>query len=105
MGHNPYKRNDAIDFTKGFLVIVMVAHHLLNYFFQGKPILFMYVNYATGAFIFISGVICGALYFNKYLDDKRYVRKRLITRGLKLIISACPKIHGCEPSLREVRNE
>ena len=81
---SPPARNHAIDFTKGFLVIVMVAYHLLNYFLDGGERVYMYLNYVTGGFIFISGLLCSTIYYNKFMKDKLYVHKRLLIRGLKL---------------------
>ena len=82
---NPPARNHAIDFTKGFLVVVMIAYHLLNYFLEGGERVYMYLNYVTGGFIFISGLLCSTIYYNKFLEDKLYVHRRLFIRGFKLI--------------------
>ncbi len=81
-----YKRNEAIDFTKGFLVIGMVAYHTLNYFLNGRSVMYVYVNYVTTAFIFYSGLLCGTIYLKKYLNDPLYVSKRLLIRSFKLLI-------------------
>jgi hypothetical protein len=79
-------RNHVIDFTKGFLVATMVAYHTLNYFLYGDHIAYAYVGFVSQAFIFYSGFMCGTIYFQKFLDNKKTVYKRLTVRGLKLII-------------------
>lgn len=90
MNRNLYdsvNRDHVIDFTKGFLVVTMVAYHTLNYFLvYGRHILFEYVNYVVVAFIFYSGFMCGTIYFKKFRENKKYVYYRLAIRGLKLVI-------------------
>lgn len=83
---DPHARDHVIDFTKGFLVITMVAYHTLNYFLAGYHTLYAYVGYVTQAFIFYSGFMCGTIYFRKFLDNKTAIYQRLIIRGLKLIV-------------------
>lgn len=79
------ERNSGIDFTKGFLVIVMVAYHTLNYFLEGRPLIYAYLYYVTQAFVFFSGFLCGSIYLDKFKTNKKYVCNRLFVRGLKLI--------------------
>lgn len=80
------ERRIEIDFTKGFLVIGMVIYHTMNYFMDGRHILYRYVVYVQEAFIFYSGFLCGTIYFSKYILDKNYVIRRLITRAFKLLL-------------------
>lgn len=79
-------RIPVLDFTKGFLVITMVAYHTLNYFLDGYHILYAYIGYVTQAFIFYSGFVSGTVYFNKLIANKKLVYKRLIVRGCKIIL-------------------
>lgn len=79
-------RDNALDFTKGFLVVVMSAYHLLNYFFKGGESVYYYLNYVSGAFIFISGLICSTLYYKKFVKNSLHVHYRLFSRGVKLIV-------------------
>lgn len=79
-------RIPALDFTKGFLVITMVAYHTLNYFLDGYHILYAYIGYVTQAFIFYSGFVTGTVYFDKLITDKKAVYKRLIVRGCKIVL-------------------
>jgi peptidoglycan/LPS O-acetylase OafA/YrhL len=84
--YKPTDRINVIDFTKGFLVITMVAYHTLNYFVSGNHILYGYFNYVVKAFIFYSGFVIGTIYLKKFKENKKYVYFRLSTRGLKLFI-------------------
>jgi peptidoglycan/LPS O-acetylase OafA/YrhL len=78
-------RNAALDFTKGFLVLLMVVYHWFNYFVGPQANIYKYLRFLTPSFIFISGFIVAHIYFTKY--DLRDIRLpvRLATRGLKLI--------------------
>lgn len=79
-------REHIIDFSKGFLVMVMVAYHTLNYFPPAPGRLFAYLSFVTWGFIFYSGFMCGTIYFKRFTLNKKSVYKRLIIRGLKLIL-------------------
>lgn len=78
-------RSQVIDFTKGLLVVTMVAYHTLNYYLRGYNVLYAYVGYVTQAFVFYSGFVCGSVYVERFMQDKQIVYKRLIVRGLKII--------------------
>jgi hypothetical protein len=78
-------RNDALDFVKGALVIAMLIYHCLNYFVEGYPILYSYVCFVTYGYIFLSGFVCGTIYYAKYQRDSRYVYRRAVVRAFKLI--------------------
>lgn len=79
------KRLHEIDFTKGVLVVVMVAYHTLNYFLLGKGIYYLYIIYVAEAFIFFSGVVCAIFYSDAYEKNRKSVQKRLIIRSAKLV--------------------
>jgi peptidoglycan/LPS O-acetylase OafA/YrhL len=79
-------RNDALDFTKGALVLLMVLYHWLNYFVSSQGMFYRYLRFLTPSFILITGFLISNIYLSKYdtLDTK--LAKRLIGRGLKLLV-------------------
>jgi peptidoglycan/LPS O-acetylase OafA/YrhL len=79
-------RDLNLDFVKGFLVISMVVYHTLNYYCISGYDVIKYVRFVTGSFIFISGYIVSEHYLKKYETDKVNVSKRLIIRGLKILL-------------------
>ena len=81
-----YKRDNAIDFIKGFFVLGMVVYHTTNYFIIGNLSFYNYFSYVAQGFIFISGFICASFYYEKYKKDKRYVISRLVSRAFKLVL-------------------
>ncbi|HEY1462593.1 MAG TPA: hypothetical protein VGF44_04170, partial [Terriglobales bacterium] len=50
-------RNPALDFTKGFLVLLMVVYHWFNYFVGPQAGVYKYIRFLTPSFIFITGFI------------------------------------------------
>ena len=82
----PRLRGPALDFTKGVLVLVMVAYHVLNYFWKIDGRIYMYLNYVTGGFIFISGFLCSTVYQPRLKLGRRQVHKRLLIRSAKLML-------------------
>jgi hypothetical protein len=79
-------RDFSLDFVKGVLVVVMVIYHTMNYFSTAGDQGFGYVRFVTGSFIFISGYIISIFYEKKYRIDRAGVSKRLLSRGLKLLM-------------------
>ena len=79
-------RDLYLDFVKGFLVITMVIYHTMNYFSTANWEKYAYIRFITGSFVFISGYIVSTFYERKYGKDKIGICKRLIVRGLKLLI-------------------
>ena len=77
-------RNVALDFTKGFLVLLMVLYHWFNYF-VGSSRVYDFIRFITPSFIFIAGFIVANIYFVKYDLRDRRLPARLATRGLKII--------------------
>lgn len=77
-------RNTALDFTKGFLVYLMVFYHWFNYF-VGPSGVYKYIRFLTPSFIFITGFIVSSIYFVKYDIHDFRLPARLATRGLKII--------------------
>ncbi|MGH9628590.1 MAG: acyltransferase family protein, partial [Bryobacteraceae bacterium] len=76
-------RNQALDFTKGGLVLLMVLYHWLNYFVPSEVEVYRYLRFLTPAFIFITGFLVSSV----YLSRRHYagLAGRLATRGAKLL--------------------
>jgi peptidoglycan/LPS O-acetylase OafA/YrhL len=78
-------RDSALDFTKGFLVLLMVVYHWFNYFVGPQAHVYKYLRFLTPSFIFLSGFVVANIYLARYdILDKR-LTSRLATRGLKII--------------------
>ena len=45
------KRIDALDFTKGILVLIMVLYHWLNYFVTGHDWIYKYLRFLPISFV------------------------------------------------------
>lgn len=80
------QRDYALDFVKGFLVQTMVLYHSINYFRGVEHIVLDYIDFVTGSFIFLSGYIVSSIYLQKYGNDWKFICKRLMTRGFKIIL-------------------
>jgi peptidoglycan/LPS O-acetylase OafA/YrhL len=78
-------RLDAVDFTKGALVLFMVLYHWLNYF-VGPNIDYRYLRFLTPSFVFITGFLISHVYLSKYDGSSNRLTQRLLTRGLKLLV-------------------
>jgi len=76
-------RIEALDFTKGALVLIMVLYHWIDYFCG--PYDNRYLRFLTPSFIFISGFIISNVYLRKYGISDRKLPNRLIQRGLKIL--------------------
>lgn len=74
-------RIEALDFTKGMLVLIMVLYHWINYFY---PLDTRYLRFLTPSFIAITGFLISNIYVSKYAL-RPDVPRRLIQRGLKLL--------------------
>jgi peptidoglycan/LPS O-acetylase OafA/YrhL len=81
-----FKRIDALDFTKGALVLIMVLYHWLNYFEGPQGNIYRYLRFLTPSFIFISGFLISNIYFSKYKNSAgSEIPKRLLLRGFKIL--------------------
>lgn len=75
----------ALDFTKGFLVLLMVLYHWLNYFISTEGSFYKYLRFLTPSFIFVTGFLVSHVYLRKYdIFDSR-LPFRLFERGWKLV--------------------
>ena len=79
------ERNQALDFTKGALVLVMVFYHWLNYFVGLQLEIYRYLRFLTPSFILITGFIVSSVYLRKRNNDAALYR-RLWVRGAKLLL-------------------
>jgi peptidoglycan/LPS O-acetylase OafA/YrhL len=77
-------RNVALDFTKGGLVVLMVAYHSLNYFRYDLTLL-RHLHFLPTSFIFIAGFLITHVYLSKVRAGDRGVYSRLFVRGLKTL--------------------
>jgi peptidoglycan/LPS O-acetylase OafA/YrhL len=78
-------RDDALDFTKGILVLFMVLYHWLNYFVGIHGQYYNYLRFLTPSFIFITGFLISHIHFQKYATESPRLSGRLMVRGLKLL--------------------
>jgi len=79
-------RNDALDFTKGSLVLFMVLYHWLNYFIVLDWDVYRYLRFITTSFIFITGFLISNIYLAKYSPLDSRLHTRLLARGVKLLL-------------------
>jgi peptidoglycan/LPS O-acetylase OafA/YrhL len=78
-------RDEALDWVKGALVVLMVIYHSLNYS-PYTSVAFVYIAFLPPSFIFLAGFLLTNSYFARYdLRDWR-LHRRLIVRGAKLVL-------------------
>jgi peptidoglycan/LPS O-acetylase OafA/YrhL len=79
------KRNIALDFNRGMLIIIMILLHCiddlapLSYFAKS-------IRFVSGAFIFVAGFVISNIYLAKYNIYEKGLYKRLFIRGVKLLL-------------------
>ena len=78
-------RDQALDFTKGALVVLMVFYHWINYFISTDGMVYRYIRFITPSFIFITGFLVARVYLAKFNKTDLLVQKRLFQRGVKLL--------------------
>lgn len=81
----PVGRIGALDWTKGALVVCMVAYHAINYS-AFRPMAFKALGFLPPSFILIAGFLVGQVYATKYSLDTWKPYARLLVRGLKLLV-------------------
>lgn len=85
-GANPKApRIEALDFTKGLLVVCMVAYHSLNYSTRYE-LGFRLMGFLPPSFIVITGFLLSRVYFARPVGEVRPVCRRLLVRGAKLFV-------------------
>jgi uncharacterized membrane protein len=75
----------ALDMTKGVLVVFMVIYHSLNYTTE-YYLAFRYMAFLPPSFILIVGFLLSSVYSVRYDVRDLRLRRRLIARGVKLIL-------------------
>lgn len=83
--HSPKPRIEALDQTKGVLVILMVVYHSLNYTSE-YHLGFKYFSFLPPSFIFITGYLIASVYFARASANQSQVQQRLLVRGGKLLL-------------------
>lgn len=78
-------RIDAVDITKGALVVLMVIYHSLNYSTQYQ-IPFRYLFFLPPSFILISGFLLSHVYLARSRSIDGRTTRRLLARGAKLFV-------------------
>ena len=63
-------RDHALDFTRGALVLCMVAYHSVNYS-GGDPAILRHLRFLPGAFVFLAGFTVGRLYLPRWSAGER----------------------------------
>ena len=79
-------RDSGLDFLKGFLVLVMVVHHSLEYFLGPRYPVIKYFDFVTGAFVFVAGFIVSSISGTRpgLTAGRNYWR--LVQRGWKVVL-------------------
>jgi peptidoglycan/LPS O-acetylase OafA/YrhL len=78
-------RDEALDWVKGALVVLMVVYHSLNYS-PYTQVAFANIAFLPPSFIFVAGFLLTSSYLARYnLRDWR-LHQRLVMRGVKLIL-------------------
>lgn len=90
----PAARIEALDVTKGLLVVLMVVYHTLNYSTDYR-LPFRYLAFLPPSFILITGFLLSHVYLARYRAIGVELCQRLLSRGLKLlVIFTCLNILG-----------
>ena len=77
-------RIDALDMTKGVLVVAMVVYHSFNYS-TDYTLGFKYLPFLPTSFILITGFLISRLYFTPEAAHDASVYQRLLLRGFRLL--------------------
>lgn len=78
-------RDEALDWVKGVLVVLMVIYHSLNYS-PYSQVAFAYIAFLPVSFIFMAGFLLTSSYLTRYDIKDWRLHKRLVIRGVKLIV-------------------
>ncbi len=78
-------RDLELDFVKGFLVIVMVLYHAMNYFGELPAEYYGYLRFVNGSFVFVAGYVVAEFYSEQLGRAKFFGLRRLASRGAKLL--------------------
>ena len=78
-------RDEALDWVKGALVVLMVVYHSLNYS-PYTHVAFAYIAFLPPSFIFLAGFLLTSSYLARYDPKDWRLHQRLVMRGAKLIL-------------------
>lgn len=73
-----------LDLTKGFLVVLMVVYHSLNYTIEYQ-LAFKFLSFLPFSFILITGFLLSRVYAPRYRPGERALLARLFLRGIRLV--------------------
>ena len=86
----PVSRNRALDWVKGWLVVSMLAYHVASLFSSSETVrIFLQsrlLDFVSGSWVFIAGILIGSYYLRRAEVQFSKTAKRLITRGIKLLL-------------------
>jgi hypothetical protein len=82
---NKVGRIQALDFTKGLLVLIMILYHWINYCVGPDWAYYKYLRFLTPSFIFVTGFLISNVLLSGYGVSSWRLSKRLCVRGLKLV--------------------
>lgn len=81
------KRSRNIDYIKGFLVLSMIIYHCSSASaFPDIQKIRSHLSFLHYAFLIVSGYLCGVHYFPKLTEHRLTVRKRILSRAIRLMI-------------------
>src|SRR5215475_945473 len=78
-------RIEALDMTKGVLVVAMLVYHSFNYS-TDYTLGFKYLPFLPPSFILITGFLISRLYFNPKAARDASVYRRLLFKGFRLLL-------------------
>ena len=78
-------RDQALDFTRGTLVLWMVVYHAVNYS-GADPALTRHLRFLPGAFVFLSGFAVSRIYLPRWSAGEPGAARRLVLRGVRLLL-------------------
>jgi hypothetical protein len=78
-------RLQALDFTKGALVLLMIVYHSINYFHNDYTWT-QYLRFLPASFILISGFLISHIYLGRSSATAAQLFVRLTSRGSKLLV-------------------
>jgi OpgC protein len=82
----PPGRDLALDFVRGWLVVVMVVYHAMNYFSSAEARYYGYLRFVNGSFVFLSGYAIALFHQHKRSGLASAQALKLFWRGGRLLL-------------------
>jgi hypothetical protein len=86
----PCRRDSALDFTKGLLVVGMILYHVAVFFIADpstrSQITGPALDFVSGSWVFISGLIVALHYRQGFQTSRLAIANRLWLRGVKILL-------------------